>query len=648
MVHSPAGPRTVALVGPYGSGKSTLFEALLATACTKLARGAERGGTDLRVAHTSFMEEPWALIDCPGSVEFAHATEHALAVADLAVVVADPSPARAATVGPLLHTLKKFHLPFIVFLNRIDTLAQPVRETVAALQPYAPCRLVQREIPILSGESVTGFIDVISERAYDYKDEQHAASCPAALTAREQEARAGLVEVLADRDDALLEKLIEDAAISSSEIYQRLQADQAEAQVAGVLFGAADRGWGIFRLWKALRHDTPCAHETAAHRLVAAEGGPLAQVFRTQHTGQGGKLSWARVWRGPLKDGATLNGNRLGGISKAPAGEMTKLPEAQSGEVVALARLDAAVTGGILGEGNGAQFVIPEPPPPLHSIAIATADRKDDVRLSAALQKLCEEMPGLSVTHSESGETVLGGQGEMFLRAALERLATGFGVPVSSHAPAVAYRETIRQPVHQHGRLKRQTGGHGQFADVKIEIAPLPRGSGFKFSEKIVGGAVPRNFIPACGEGAEDAAKKGVFGHPVVDIEVTLVDGGFHSVDSSDMAFRVATRQAVLEALAKADPVVLEPVDHVTMVVPQAYTATAQRLLTGRRGQILGYAESESMPGWDEVEGLVPQADLGGLIIDLRSQTMGLGTYRHRFDHLAELHGKAAQQRAAG
>jgi elongation factor G len=234
----------------------------------------------------------------------------------------------------------------------------------------------------------------------------------------------------------------------------------------------------------------------------------------------------------------------------------------------------------------------------------------------------------------ETGETVLHGQGEQHLRAATEKLAQT--VKLATHRPRVPFRETIRRPVRHHARLKRQTGGHGQFADVTIELAPRPRGAGFSFVDKVVGGAIPRKFIPACGEAAEDAARKGPLGNPVVDIEVTLVDGGFHSVDSSDMAFATATRMAMQEALAKADPVLLEPVEHVAVLVPQAFTPSAQRLLTGRRGQILGYAESADRPGWDEVEAMVPAAELHDLILELRGQTLGLGTYRHRFDHLAE------------
>ena len=202
-------------------------------------------------------------------------------------------------------------------------------------------------------------------------------------------------------------------------------------------------------------------------------------------------------------------------------------------------------------------------------------------------------------------------------------------------------------PVHEHGRLKRQTGGHGQFADVKIAIAPLPRGAGFAFVDKVVGGAVPRNFIPAVGQAAEEATNSGPFGYPVVDISVTLTDGGFHAVDSSDMAFKTATHLAMKEGLAKADPVLLEPVDRVTVSVPNEFTARAQRLLTGRRGQILGFAERSGWPGWDDVEALVPEADMHDLIIELRSQTMGLGTYRARFNHLAETRGGEQRRGAA-
>jgi elongation factor G len=402
----------------------------------------------------------------------------------------------------------------------------------------------------------------------------------------------------------------------------------------------------VRRLWKALRHDTPDPLQTAERRGISTDGEPLAQVCKTVYAGHTGKLSYARIWRGTIKDGATLNGHRTGGVYCFTNGEPTKVTEAGVGDIVALGRLDGVLTGETLSPSGTAEALPwPEPPPPVYALAIATEDRKEDVKLSGALRKLAEEDPCIRVVHDiETGQTVLRGQGEIHLNAAIERLARSSGLKVTTSRPHVPYKETIRRAVHQHARLKRQTGGHGQFADVQLDIAPRGRGEGFAFRDRIVGGTVPKQYIPAVGEAADAATKKGPFGHPVVDIEVVLVDGTFHAVDSSDMAFKTATRIAMQEGLAKADPVLLEPIDRVTISVPNEYTSNVQRLLTNRRGRILGYAERPGWPGWDDVEAQVPEAELHDLIIELRSQTMGLGTYRHEFDHLAEKRGNVADQ----
>ncbi len=352
------------------------------------------------------------------------------------------------------------------------------------------------------------------------------------------------------------------------------------------------------------------------------------------------KLSYGRIWRGSLRDGTALDGGRVGGLYHFTAGEAVRVQAAEAGELVAIGRLEGAPTGAILGPDQVA-LPFPQPPAPVYAFAIAAKDRKDDVKLSGALHKLVEEDPSLSVDHErETGETLLRGQGEIHLNVALERLANVYNCQINVAPPKVAYKETIKRRVTQHSRLKRQTGGHGQFADVTLEIGPRDRGAGFEFIDKIVGGAVPRQYIPAVGEAAEEAMQKGPFGYPVVDVEVTLFDGGFHAVDSSDMAFRTATRSGIAEGLAKAEPVLLEPIEHVTVSVPNRFTANAQRLLSGRRGQILGYAEREGWPGWDDVEALVPAAELHDFILQLRADTMGLGSYAHHFDHLAEARGR--------
>jgi elongation factor G len=634
-------PRSVALVGPYSSGKSTLFEALLDAAGAPVKRPADPRNrpmtTEIRLGHCSYLGDPWSVLDCPGSIEFAHQTCSALAMVDVAVVVCEPTPSKAAMVAPLLKTLKEEGVPHIVFINKIDTLDGSIADTLAALQAYAASPLVLRQMPIFDGPTVTGYVDLMSERAYRYRKGQASElmQIPPAMLADEQDALGRLVETLADNDDALLEKVLEDIKPTPDELYRDMRKDLLAGSVIEVLVGAAENANGVRRLWKALRHDTPDPSETAERREIVPGGAPRAQVFKTAYAGHTGKLSYARIWSGTISDGAQLGGTRLGGIYRFVGGDLTKVPEARQGDVVAFGRLDGVPTGATLSPGGQPEpLPFPKTTPPVYAMAIATTDRKDDVKLSGALQKLAEEDPSLFIT--QEGETVLHGQGEMHLQTTVDHLARDYGLKLSTHKPSVAYKETIRKAVHEHGRLKRQTGGHGQFADVKIDVAPRARGEGFQFVDKIVGGAVPRNFIPAVGDAAEEATRKGPFGYPVVDVSVTLVDGGFHSVDSSDMAFKTATQIAMKEALTKADPVLLEPVDHVTISVPNDYTARAQRLLTGRRGQILGFAERPGWPGWDNVDGLVPEAELHDLIIELRSQTMGLGTFQKRFDHLAE------------
>ena len=639
-----SGPRSVALVGPYGSGKSTLFEALLDAAGAPVKRPADPRNrpmtTETRLGHCSYLGDEWSVLDCPGSIEFAQEARAALAMVDVAVVVVEPNVAKAATVAPLLKALREENVPHMIFINKIDTLDSSIADTLAALQAHASCPLVLRQVPIFESEAVSGYVDLMSERAYHYRKGQASElmQIPASMLAEEQAALGSLVETLADRDDELLEKLLEDVKPTPEELYRDMRKDLLAGAVIEVLLGSAEHAAGVRRLWKALRHDTPEAAETAGRKAIDQEGAPLAQVFKTVYAGHTGKLSYARVWSGAIRDGATLGGTRLGGIYRFVNGDLTKVPEAQAGEIVALGRLDGVATGATVSPGaTPGPLPFPQATPPVYAMAIATTDRKDDVKLSGALHKLAEENSSLFITQGQdTGETVLHGQGEMHLLTTVDRLARNFGMKLTTRKPQVAYKETIRKPINEHGRLKRQTGGHGQFADVKIEVAPRARGEGFLFIDKIVGGAVPRNFIPSVGDAAEEATRKGPFGYPVVDIAVTLVDGGFHSVDSSDMAFKTATQIAMKEALAKADPVLLEPIDHVTISVPNDYTPRAQRLLTGRRGQILGFAERAEWPGWDDVEALVPEAEMHDLIIELRSQTMGLGTFRRRFDHLAE------------
>lgn len=644
--------RSVALVGPYGSGKSTLFEALLTAAGAPPKRPTDPRNrtmsTEIKLGHCSYLGDEWSILDCPGSVEFAFETRAALAVVDFAVVVCEPTPEKMSNLTLLMRELEDRDIPRLVFINKVDTLNGRVSDSLKALQAFSKRPAVLRHIPIQQGDAVTGVVDVVNERAYQFRPGQSSEriNLPADMRDPEKEAFAGLAEVLADHDDAILEKILEDISPSSEEIFGQLHKDQASGAIVQVLLGAAGRMHGIARLWKTLRHDVAEANVTAERHGINPAGEPRIQIFKTLQSGQAhtGKLSFGRVWRGTVPDGATLNGSRIGGIHRFVGGEPSRVASAEAGDIVAFGRLEGVASGAVLcNDGDSAGPPFPTPPASVYALAIAAKDRKDDVKLSAAIRKLVEEDPSLSVVHDqEIGETLLKGQGEIHLNTAIERLNANFNLQVSVSAPRVAFKETIKQPCHQHARLKRQTGGHGQFADVKLDIQPRARGEGFLFVDKIVGGAVPRQYIPAVREAAEEAMQKGPFGYPVVDVAVTLVDGGFHTVDSSDMAFRTATRIGISEGLAKAVPVLLEPIDHVTVSVPNQYTAQVQRLLSGRRGQILGYAERPDWPGWDNVEALVPEAELHDLILQLRSDTQGLGSYTHFFDHLAEAHGKIA------
>lgn len=662
------GPRAVALCGPYLGGKTSLMESLLFAAGALARKGSARDKSllgdagaeararqmtlDVNLAQAEWMGETFHFIDCPGSIEFQHETAGALMAADAAIVVCEPDPARAIALAPLLRLLEQRHIPHLIFVNKMENATGRVRDLLAALQSVSGRKLVLRQVPIRGAASdgsdeVTGYVDLVSERAYRYQPGRPSdlIEMPAAMLPRESEARRELLEALADYDDRLLEQLLDDVAPEKSTIYRDLREEFGQELIVPVLLGSAERDHGIQRLWKALRHDVPGVAETAQRRGLEAAG-TCVEIFKTLHQPHTGKLSLARVWQGTLGDGQSLDGQRIGGIHQIQGGQQTKLGQALAGAVVGLAKLESVATGQRLdGDGLDTAEDWPAPPTPVFALAIAPKNRADDVKLSAALQKLREEDAALVVEHRpESSELILAGQGEIHLQVAIERLASRFNVPVNAVLPKVAYRETIRRGVSQHGRYKRQTGGHGQFGDVHVDIRPLPRGAGVEFKETIVGGAIPRQYIPGVEAGVHDYMRQGPLGFPVVDVSVTLTDGAFHSVDSSEQAFRQAARIALSEAMPKCEPVLLEPILKVTVQVPSEATAKVQRLISSRRGQILGFDAREGWRGWDEVQALLPEAEMPGLIVEIRSLTFGVGTYRCAFDHLQELGGKLADR----
>ena len=637
MTSGSALPRVAALAGPYGSGKTTLLESILLL-CGAVSRKGSIGegglGGEVAIAGCTYLGDAWTFLDCPGSIEFQQDTRNALLVADVAVLVVEPDPARAIMVAPLMRFLDDHAIPHILFVNKVEGAKARLGETLTAIQEVSDRKLLLREAPLRDGSGIVGFVDLISERAYRYRSGQKSERIPTPEPARpaSAEARQALLENLADLDDHLLEELLSDIVPETAEVYSLLARDLASDLVVPVFFGSGAQDFGVRRLLKALRHD------------VVSRSGEGARIFKTVHAAHTGKLSYARIWGGQLSESAPVGGHRPSGLY-APAGlSLAKTDKAGPGEVVALGRIEPLQTGDLVGAEKGSKDW-PAALPALFCLALSAARKQDEVKLTAALAKLAEEDPSLRFEHDcNTNELVLWGQGEIHLNTALERLHSRFNLDVTGRRAQVPYRETIRKPVSQHGRHKRQTGGHGQFGDVYIDIAPLPRGGGFAFSDKVVGGVVPRQYIPGVEEGAREAMRRGPLGFPVVDVAVVLTSGSYHAVDSSDMAFKQAGRLAMSEGLARAEPVLLEPVLAIEIAVPADYTSKAQLILSSRRGRILGTDARAGWRGWDSVTAHLPQSEMAGLIVDLRSLTMGVGTFSWAFAHFQELQGKAAEK----
>lgn len=667
---STVGPRCIALVGPFQSGKTTLLEAILARTGAIQRQGAVEAGTtigdaskearhhkmsvEVSVATTNFMGGSYTFVDCPGSVEFVHDMRATLPAVDAAIVVCEMDEKKVPQLQLILRELEEQKIPHFLFVNKIDKADANIHDVLNLLQPASRCKLLLRQIPTFSGELITGFVDLALERAFVYKE--HAASEVVELAGdlldRKKTARFSMLETLADHDDELMEQLLEDIQPPRDKVFDDLAKELRVGLVCPVLMGVASRTNGVLRLMKALRHEAPGVADTAKRLGVKAGSETVAVVLKIFHTGHGGKMSVVRVLAGQAGDGTTFStpereAGRVAGVFKLMGQQTEKRGAAAAGETIALGKLDHARTGDTLSTGKQAHTPVVKVAPhsPVLAIAVSAKERKDDVKLGQAFAKLTEEDPSLTIVHNaESHEVVMWGQGEMHLRVAGERLADRFGVSITTRPPAVGYRESIRKPVQIRGRHKKQSGGHGQFGDVVLDIKPLPRGSGFKFEEKITGGVVPRNYIPSVEEGVIETLKHGPLGFPVVDISVTLIDGSYHTVDSSDMAFRAAGRLAIVEGLPQCQPVLLEPIHTVEIVCPSEATAKINAILSGRRGQILGFDTREGWQGWDAVRAMIPETEIGNLIVEVRSATAGVGGFTAKFDHMAELTGRTAEQ----
>jgi elongation factor G len=664
------GPRLIAIVGPYQSGKTTLLEALLfrTGATTRQGKAADKSlsgdasaearahamGIEVNVGGISFMGDSFTFIDCPGSIEFAEEARAALPACDAAIVVCDADAKKAPALQLILRQLDDLGLPRLIFLNKIDRAEASPRDVLTWMQPASARPLLLRQLPIWKNNVVSGFVDLALERAYVYRElaESQVIEMPNDIAALEKAERFAMLEALADHDDELMEQLLTDMEPPKDRVFADLSRDVADGVVTPVLFGSAEHGNGVGRLLKTLRHDVRGISATAARLGAKDTGATTAYVMKTFHTAQGGKLSLARVMTGEIADGATVYGAkgqdaRIAGVLSYNGTAQAKIAKATAGQTVALGRLENIETGETISsaKGNAPQLAAHGRATGIYGFAISVADRKDEVKLTGAVHRLIEEDPSLALTHDhDTGEMVLWGQGEMHLRVAIEKLASKFGVQALAKPRRIAYKETIRKSVQVRGRHKKQSGGHGQYGDVVVEIKPLPRGSGFVFSDTITGGVVPKQYIPAVELGVREWMHHGPLGFPVVDFNVNLSEGSYHDVDSSEMAFKMAARLAMSEGMPQCSPVLLEPILAVDIHCPSDATPRVNQIVTSHRGQLLGFDGREGWAGWDTVKAMMPEAEIASLIIELRSATAGVGTFSTRFDHMAELTGRAAEQ----
>jgi elongation factor G len=663
----PAKIRNVALVGHGGAGKTTLTEALLFCAGAINRQGrVEDGSTttdfdpeevkrgisvSLGLAPFEYEGHKINVIDCPGYADFVTDVDAALSVADMAVFVVSAVEGVEVQTEAVWRMAAERDLPRMIFINKLDRERASFDRTLDQLRDTFGAGVAPLELPIGEETAFHGVADLLTDTAITYDTGAAVeGEIPDEMEAREHEVHDNLVEGIVVADDEMMERYLDGDTPSPKELEDTLATGVAEATVFPVICGSAAKGVAIDRLAKFICEIGPSptnrppvtvqAGSTTQEIACDPGGQPLAYVFKTLADPYVGKVSMFKVLSGTIRPDAVLTNPRTHTDEKLHAlftlrgKEQEQLTEVPAGDIAAVAKLGETGTGDTLAPKN-MPVIVPAPAPPVQSLSVAILPKSkgDEDKLMTALHRLQDEDPALLVRREdETHQTLLSGMGETHLAIVTERLARKFGVEVQTEDVRVPYRETIAGEAEAEGKYKKQTGGHGQFGVANIRIEPLERGEGFHFEDKIVGGAVPRQFIPAVEKGIQETMQHGgVFGYPVVDVRVTLFDGKFHAVDSSEMSFRMAGSLGFREAMAKASPVLLEPVSLLEVTVPAAYQGDVMGDLNARRGRVQGTEAGNN--GEQIIVAQVPTSELQRYAIDLRSLTGGRGRFTLRHSH---------------
>lgn len=665
---SPDRIRNVALISHGGAGKTSLAEAMLFDAGAIARLGSVDAGTatldhdpdeqkrrqsiNLAIGTLEADGARITLVDTPGYADFQADVVEALAAVDAAIVVVDASAGVEVGTEEVWRLAEERRLPRFVFVNKMDRENANYDAVLDGLKARFGPKIAPVYLPIGSAESFRGYIDVIEQHANVYEAGRPIeVPIPDEMRVGEEARREALVEAAAEASDELMTRYLDGEAISDAEIETAVHKGTREGSVVPVFVGSALKNIGVRELVAMIAKHIPSAAEvgtrtTTDGKRVEPDPGAafLAQVFKTTADPFVGRLTYFRIIAGTLRSqGHLWNATRkaeerIGNILGLLGKEQVNLPQAGPGDIVAVAKLASTQIGDTL-VGDRAQAVsLPtlEFPAPSLQVSIEPESKADLDKLGQALSRMLEEEPCARIHREEgTGETILTAMGDAHVDVLVERLKRKFGASVKIGNPRVPYRETIRKPAKIDNRFKRQTGGHGQFGHVVIEFEPLPSGSGFEFGDKIVGGVVPRQYIPAVEKGLRETLIEGVLaGYPVVDLRARLVDGSYHTVDSSEMAFKVAASQALKRAFPEADPTLLEPILEVEVVVPDTYMGDVMGQITAKRGHVLGM---DSTDGMQRLRAQVPQAEMFHYATELRSITQGRGRFSWKLDHYAEV-----------